>query len=82
MCVTASGKDYVTIRHLALNLVDLTHPRLTSLPEGSIQCWKDLEKLFNDNFQGTYDRPGNTWDLQLFIQREDEALREYIKHFS
>jgi hypothetical protein len=35
-----------------------------------------------DNFQGTYVRPGNSWDLQSCCQQPGESLREYIRRFS
>ena len=34
------------------------------------------------NFQGTYKRPGNPWDLKNYRQKADETLREYIQRFS
>jgi hypothetical protein len=34
------------------------------------------------NFQGTYVRPGNTWDLRSCYQNPDETLREFIRRFS
>ena len=37
---------------------------LDFLPADSIGCWADLCKVFIGNFQGTYVRPGNSWDLK------------------
>jgi hypothetical protein len=34
------------------------------------------------NFQGTYVRPRNTWDLRSCCQNPDETLREFIWCFS
>jgi hypothetical protein len=34
------------------------------------------------NFQGTYVRPGNSWDLRSCRQQPGESLREYIQRFS
>ena len=34
------------------------------------------------NFQGTYVRPGNSWDLQSCRQQPGESLREYFRQFS
>jgi hypothetical protein len=34
------------------------------------------------NFQVKYVRPANSWDLKDYHQKSDEALRDYIKHFS
>jgi hypothetical protein len=34
------------------------------------------------NLQGTYVRPGNSWDLRSCRQQPGESLREYIRWFS
>ena len=34
------------------------------------------------NFQGTYKRPRNPWDLKNCRQKADETLRGYIRRFS
>ena len=34
------------------------------------------------NFQGTYTRPRNTWDLKNYRQKSRETLRGYIRCFS
>ena len=34
------------------------------------------------NFQGTYKRPGNQWDLKNYRQKTGETLRGYIRRFS
>ena len=34
------------------------------------------------NFQGTYKRPGNPWDLKNYRQKTGETLCVYIQHFS
>jgi hypothetical protein len=43
------------------------HPRrrawLEHLPPAQISNWDNLVKAFAGNFQGTYVRPGNSWDL-------------------
>jgi hypothetical protein len=39
-------------------------------------------KPFAGNFQGTYVRPGNSWDLRSCRQQPGESLREYIRRFS
>jgi hypothetical protein len=41
-----------------------------------------LVKAFTGNFQGTYVRPGNSWDLRSCRQQPGESLREYIRRFS
>jgi hypothetical protein len=37
---------------------------LEHLPPGQISNWDDLVQAFASNFQGTYVRPGNSWDLR------------------
>jgi hypothetical protein len=34
------------------------------------------------NFQGTYERPGNSWDLRACTQKRGESLRDFIRRFS
>jgi hypothetical protein len=34
------------------------------------------------NFQGTYVRPRNSWDLRACTQKPDESLRDFIQRFS
>jgi hypothetical protein len=34
------------------------------------------------NFQGTYVRPGNSWDLRSYTQKPGESLRDSIRRFS
>ena len=36
---------------------------LEHLPPGQISNWDNLIQAFAGNFQGTYVRPGNSWDL-------------------
>jgi hypothetical protein len=61
-----------------------TCPRawLEHLPPAQISNWDDLVKAFAGNFQGTYVRPGNSWDLRSCRQQPGESLREYIRRFS
>jgi hypothetical protein len=39
-------------------------------------------KVVVGNFQGTYVRFGNSWDLRSCHQKPDETLHEYIRRFS
>jgi len=41
-----------------------------------------LVRVFVGNFQGTYVRPGNSWDLKSCRQAPDESLRDFIRRFS
>jgi hypothetical protein len=68
------------IRNLPLFLSDAARAWLEHLPPAQISNWDDLVKTFAGNFQGTYVRPGNSWDLCR--QQPGESLREYIRRFS
>jgi hypothetical protein len=41
-----------------------------------------LVRTFVGNFQGTYVRPGNSWDLCSCTQKPGESLRDFIRRFS
>jgi hypothetical protein len=55
--------DNLIIRNLPLFLSDIARAWLEHLPPGQISNWDDLVQAFAGNFQGTYVRPGNSWDL-------------------
>jgi hypothetical protein len=73
--------DNLIIRNLPLFLSDATRAWLEHLPPVQISNWDDLVKAFAGNFQGTYVRPGNSWDLRSCRQQPGESLREYIQRF-
>jgi hypothetical protein len=74
--------DNLIIRNLPLFLSDAARAWLEHLPPAQISNWDDLVKAFADNFQGTYVRPGNSWDLRSCRQQPGESLRDYIRRFS
>jgi hypothetical protein len=74
--------DNLIIRNLPLFLSDAARAWLEHLPPAQISNWDDLVKAFVGNFQGTYVRPGNSWDLRSCRQQPGESLREYIRRFS
>jgi hypothetical protein len=55
--------DNLIICNLPLFLSDAARAWLEHLPHAEISNWDDLVKAFAGNFQGTYVRPGNSWDL-------------------
>jgi hypothetical protein len=55
--------DNLIIRNLLLFLSDAAWAWLEHLPPAQIFGWDDLVKDFAGNFQGTYVRPRNSWDL-------------------
>jgi hypothetical protein len=74
--------DNLIIRNLPLFLFDAARAWLEHLPPAQISNWDDLVKAFTGNFQGTYVRPGNSWDLRSYRQQPGESLRDYIWRFS
>jgi hypothetical protein len=74
--------DNLIIRNLPMFLSDAARVWLEHLPPAQISNWDDLVKAFAGNFQGTYVRPGNSWDLRSCRQQPGESLREYIRRFS
>jgi hypothetical protein len=74
--------DNLIIRNLPMFLSDAARAWLDHLAPAQISDWDDLVKAFAGNFQGTYVRPGNSWDLRSCRQQPGESLREYIRRFS
>jgi hypothetical protein len=74
--------DEVIIRNLPLHLADSARTWLKHLPASQIHNWDDLVRTFVGNFQGTYVRPGNSWDLRACTQKPGESLRNFIRRFS
>jgi hypothetical protein len=74
--------DNLIIRNLPLFLSDAARAWLEHLPPAQISNWDDLVKAFAGNFQGTYVRPGNSWDLRSCRQQPGESLQDYIRRFS
>jgi hypothetical protein len=74
--------DNLIIRNLPLFLSDAARAWLEHLPPAQISSWDDLVKAFAGNFQGTYVRPRNSWDLRSCRQQPGESLRDYIQRFS
>jgi hypothetical protein len=77
-----TDNDNLIIRNLPLFLSDAARAWLEHLPPAQISSWDDLVKAFARNFQGTYVRLGNSWDLRSCRQQPRESLREYIRRFS
>jgi hypothetical protein len=77
-----TNDDNLIFRNLPLFLSDAAQAWLEHLPPAQISDWDDLVKAFTGNFQGTYVRPGNSWDLRSCRQQSGESLREYIRRFS
>jgi hypothetical protein len=72
----------VIIHNLPLHLADSARTWHKHLPASLIHNWDDLVCTFVGNFQGTYVRPGNSWDLRACTQKPGESLRGFIRCFS
>jgi hypothetical protein len=68
-----TNDDNLIIRNLPLFLSDAARAWLEHLPPAQISNWDDLVKAFAGNFQGTYVRPGNSWDLRSCRQQPGES---------
>jgi hypothetical protein len=68
--------------NLPLHLGDSARTWLEHLLASQIHNWEDLVRTFVGNFQGTYVRPGNSWDLRSCTQKPGESLRDFIRRFS
>jgi hypothetical protein len=74
--------DEVIIRNLPLHLADSARTWLEHLPASQIHNWDDLVCMFVGNFQGTYVRSGNFWDLRACTLKPGESLWDFIRRFS
>jgi hypothetical protein len=74
--------DEVIILNLPLHLADSARMWLEHLPASQIHNWDDLVRTFVGNFQGTYVRHGNSWDLRACTQKPGESLQDFIRRFS
>jgi hypothetical protein len=54
---------------------------LNNPPVGSITSWADLSQAFTSNFQATYNRPGNAFNLGSVTMKTNERLRDYTNQF-
>jgi hypothetical protein len=81
-CRGGAVDDDFIIRNLPLSLANLARTWLEHLLADRIHSWSDVREIFMGKFQGTYEYPGNLWDLNDCRQRLGETLREYILLFS
>ena len=77
-----ASDDHFIIQYLPICFGENVRAWLEFLPADSIGSWADLRKVFVGNLQGTYVRPGNTWDLKNCKQEPGKSLRDYIWCFS
>src|SRR3954471_8995840 len=75
----AGGGRRVAVRYAPLMLQGSARSWLNSLPNNSINCWKDFEDALVCNFTGTYERLGLPRHLALYVQGKDKPLRDYLQ---
>jgi hypothetical protein len=54
---------------------------LNNLQAGNITSWADLSQAFTSNYQATYNRPGNAFNLGRVSMKPGERLRDYTNRF-
>jgi hypothetical protein len=54
---------------------------INHLPTGSITSWPGLSQSFTSNFQATYNRPGNAFNLGMVTMKKGEWLLDYTNRF-
>jgi hypothetical protein len=54
---------------------------LNNLSTGSITSWADLSQAFTSNFQVTYNRPDNAFNLGRVTMKPGERLQDYTNRF-
>jgi hypothetical protein len=54
---------------------------LNNILAGSITSWADLSQAFTSNFQATYNRPRNAFNLERVSMKIRERLRNYTNRF-
>ena len=65
--------DHFIIQYLSICVGEHVRAWLEFLPQDSIRDWANLKRIFVENFQGTYVRPGNSWDLKSCQQEPSET---------
>ena len=77
----ARGDGLHAIKYLPLKLKGPARHWLKSLPENTIGSWEELEDAFRANFQGTYVRPPDSYDLSHITQQPGESARKFWNRF-
>jgi hypothetical protein len=80
--VREADDDYFIIQYLPICVREYVRVWLEFLLPNTIRSWAELKLFFVENFQGTYVRPGNCWDLKSCKQEPSESLRDFIHRFS
>jgi hypothetical protein len=80
--VKAAGSNfYHMAAYFPLVMGDALSLWLKNLLVGSIMSWADLSQAFTLNFQATYNRLGNAFNLERVTMKAGERLRDYTNRF-
>jgi hypothetical protein len=67
--------------YFPLMLGDTPSLWLNNLPAGSITSWADLSQAFTSNFEATYNRRPDAFNLGRVTMKTGEQLRDYTNRF-
>jgi hypothetical protein len=82
VAIKAAGSNFDhMLVYFPLVMGDTPSLWLNNLPVGSIMSWADLSHVFTSNFEETYNRPRNAFNLGSVTMKADERLRDYINRF-
>jgi hypothetical protein len=82
VAVKASGGNFDhMVAYFPLVMGDTPSLWLNNLPSGCITSWAELSQAFTSNFQATYNRPGNAFNLGRVTMKPGERLRDYTNRF-
>ena len=75
------GNTSVMVNNLPIMLMPTTMNWFTSLAPDSIGSWKELKKVFIDNYMAMCTRPSTKHNLKHIYQKPSELLCSYIRRF-
>ena len=71
----------MAMKHLPLMLEGSARAWLNQLALGSILSCDELARVFTRTFEGTCKRPAGLPELQHYVQKPNETLRDYIQRW-
>jgi hypothetical protein len=77
----ADGNINHMAAYIPLVMGDAPSLWLNNLPICSITSWADLSQAFTLNFQATYNRPGNAFNLRRMTMKPGGRLWDYTNQF-
>jgi hypothetical protein len=82
VAVKAAGGNFDHMEaYFQLVMGDALSLWLNNLPAGSIMSWANLSQAFTSNFQATYNRPGNAFNLGTVTMKTSDRLQDYTNRF-